>query len=106
MHFLVPSRLESLNFQVQHLRTDTLDGIAVEVFRLKLTGVLGWVFPGIDVTYSAGDHVLMRYEGLSDLRDAAGDNFRASILFHSIDRRLSTEQESLTARQVALVRCQ
>jgi hypothetical protein len=105
MHFLVPSRLESLNFQVQRLRADTLDGIPVEVFRLKLTGVLGWVLPGIDVTYSADDRVLMRYEGLSDLRDAAGDNFRASILFHSIDRRPVTEQESVTARQAALGRC-
>jgi hypothetical protein len=105
MHFLVPSRLESMSFRVQRLRADTLDGIPIEVFRLKLTGVLGWVLPGIDVSYSADDHVLMRYEGLSDLRDAAGNNFAASLTFHSIDRRVATEQEGLTARQAVLAAC-
>ena len=105
MHFLVPSRLESMTFTVQHVRTSSLDGMPTEVFRLKLAGVLGWVLPGIDVSYSADDPVLMRYQGLSDLRDAAGNNFQASITFHSIDRRLATEQESLTARQAVLVAC-
>ena len=106
MHFLVPSRLESMGFQVQRLRADTLDGIPTEVFRLKLAGVLGWVLPGIDVSYSADDPVLMRYEGLSDLRDARGNNFPVSITFHTPDRRLGTEQESLTARQAVLAACQ
>jgi len=105
MRFLVPSRLESLNFQVQRVRADTIDGIAVEVFRLKFTGVLGLVLPGIDVSYSADDHVLMGYEGLSDLRDAAGNNFRISILFHSIDRRMATEEENSAARQAPLGLC-
>jgi hypothetical protein len=106
MYFLVPSRLESMSFQVQRLRADSLDGISTEVFRLKLAGVLGWLLPGIDVSYSADEHVLMRYEGLSDLRDAAGNNFAASITFRSTDRRLATEQEGLAARQAALVACQ
>jgi hypothetical protein len=105
MHFLVPSRLESMSFQVQRLHADSLDGIPTEVFRLKLAGVLGWVLPGIDVSYSADDRVLMRYEGLSDLRDAAGNNFAASITFHSIHRRLATEAEGLAARQAALAAC-
>ena len=105
MHFLVPSRLESMSFQVQHVRADSLDGVPTEVFRLKLAGVLGWVLPGIDVSYSADDPVLVRYEGLSDLRDAAGNNYPASITFHSIDRRLATEQEGVGARQAVLAPC-
>jgi hypothetical protein len=105
IHFLVPSRLEAMSFQVQRLRADTVDGIPTEVFRLKLTGVLGWVLPGIDVSYSAEAHVLMRYDGLSDLRDAAGDNFPASITFRSLDRRLGSEQESLSARHAVLAAC-
>ena len=105
MHFLVPSRLESMSFRVQRLRADLLDGTPTEVFRLKITGVLGWVLPGIDVSYSADDHVLMLYEGLSDLRDAAGNNFPASITFHPMDRGPASEQESLTARKVVLTAC-
>jgi hypothetical protein len=105
MRFLVPSRLDEMSFQVQRLRAEQLDGIPMEVFRLKLAGALGWVLPGIEVSYSAEGHILMRYTGLSDLRDAAGNNLPASITFHSIDRRLGTEQESETARQAVLAAC-
>ena len=49
MDFLVPSRLRSLEFKVQHLRSDQVDGVPVEVFHLKVAGVIGWVAPSIDV---------------------------------------------------------
>jgi hypothetical protein len=32
-----------------------------------------------DVSYGAGDRVLMSYEGISDLRDAAGNNLQTLI---------------------------
>lgn len=86
LHFLVPSRLDDVRFQLQRERSDMLDGAAVEVFRLKPVGILGWVLPGIDVFYGSEDHVLRRYDGLSDLRDAAGNNYRTQIVFHPADR--------------------
>jgi hypothetical protein len=105
LKFLIPSRLEKMDFQAQHVRSEQLEGIAVEVFRLKLSGMLGRVLPGIDVFYGSESHVLMRYEGLSDLRDSVGENFQTTISFHPADRRPAEESQWQDARQAPLGQC-
>jgi hypothetical protein len=105
MQFLVPSRLEAMNFQVQHLRGGSQDGIPVEVFRLKVQGLVGWIAPSIDVSYSEREHVLLRYEGMSDLRDKSGENLRADITFRSSDRKPTDAAEAAAAKSVRLVAC-
>jgi hypothetical protein len=105
LHFLVPSRLEEIGFQAQHLRSDTVDGMSAEVFRLKLAGFWGWVLPGIDVAYGADDHILMRYDGLSDLRDASGDNFQTQINFPPNERSAASAAMMAEARQAKLAPC-
>jgi hypothetical protein len=105
MPFLVPSRLEDFEFQVQHLRAESLDGVPTEVFRLRLSGFWGWFLRGIDVYYSRAGRVLLRYDGLSDLRDAAGDPFRTEIEFPPDARGPASAQELLAAREVALRPC-
>ncbi len=96
IHFLVPSRLDDMGFRVEALRSDHLGGVPVEVFRLRLAGVAGWLVPGIEVSYSAKDHVLMRYVGLSDLRDGNGENMKVDISFDPKDRKVAG-QEALDA---------
>ena len=88
--FLVLSRLQVMNFEVQHLRADRFDGRPTEVFRMKLAGILGVLFSGIEVTYDSADHLLMRYQGLSDLRDASGNNLQVDIAFHRNERKPSS----------------
>jgi hypothetical protein len=105
MPFLVPSRLEDYGFQVQHLRADRVGDTPSEVFRLRLSGFWGWFLRGIDVYYSSADHVLVRYDGLSDLRDAAGDPFRTEIAFPPDARRAASDVELTAARQVPLRPC-
>ncbi len=105
LHFLVPSRLEEIGFQAQHLRSETVDGVSAEVFRLKLAGFWGWILPGIDVSYGADDHTLMRYDGLSDLRDASGNNFQTQINFPSNERAPSSAAAMTEARQANLAPC-
>jgi hypothetical protein len=79
--FLVPSRLDYLSFKVQHIRADREDGVPAQVFRLSLTGVLGWFLDGIDVWYADGDRSLLRFDGLSNMRDEAGENYMVRIRF-------------------------
>jgi hypothetical protein len=105
LHFLVPSRLQAYGFQAQHLRSTAVGSVPAELFRLRLSGFWGWLLPGIDVSYSAGDHQLLRYEGLSDLRNSAGDNFKADIEFPPQTRQSSSEQAMRDARQAPLARC-
>jgi hypothetical protein len=105
LHFLVPSRLAAVNFKLERLRGDSLNGVAVDVFRLKLSGLLGDVLPSIDVSYVSADHVLLRYEGLSDLRDRSGDNFQAQIDFPESERAPADAPALAAARSAPLAAC-
>jgi len=105
LKFLVPSRLQVMSFEVQHLRGGYFDGKPTEVFRMKLSGVLGLVWPGIEVAYDAAEHILVHYEGLSDLRDASGDNLQASIVFHAGERKPTSAQAISAAEAAALAPC-
>jgi hypothetical protein len=105
LHFLVPSRLQAISFQVQHLRTDHVDGKPAEVFRLKLTGLLGFFLTGIDVTYDSAQHVLIRFDGISDVCDASGDNLQANIVFPLKDRRPSSAQAFADAENASIAPC-
>ena len=105
LQFLVPSRLETLSFQLQHLRRGNEYGVPTEVFRLKLQGIVGWIAPSIDVSYSQRDHVLLRYQGLADLRDKQGENLRADITFRLSDRKPSDANAAAAAMRAPLVAC-
>ena len=74
MAFLVPSRLTSYDFKVYEVDGDEVDGAGDRRFRLRLGGLLGWIAPHIDVVYAERDQRLRRFEGLSNLRDDAGDD--------------------------------
>ncbi len=84
--FLVPSRLDFLAFKIRKHREEMIEGAAASVIRLNLSGVLGWFLPYIEVSYRKSDRVLMRYKGLTNIRDAEGDNFVAQIDFPSRER--------------------
>lgn len=105
MRFLLPSRLDDYAFQVERLRHEVVDGVATEVFRLRLSGFWGWFLPGIDVYYSDADHVLVRYDGLSDLRDASGDNFKTVIDFPARERKAAGEANMQQALKAPLAAC-
>lgn len=81
LDFVVPSQLDYLGFKVKLLRTEQIDGVTARVFKLAPSGVLGWVTSGIDVTYTETDRQLRRFEGLSNIRDNAGENYEAKIEF-------------------------
>jgi hypothetical protein len=105
LRFLLPSRLDTYSFQVQRLRQVTLQGTPTEVFRLRLSGLWGWFLPGIDVYYRASDRVLVRYDGISDLHDAAGNNYKTTIDFPIEERKAATAQALLDARVAPIAPC-
>ncbi len=103
--FLIPSRLDFLTFKVKKNREEPIEGATTSVIRLNLSGVLGWFLPYIEVSYRKSDQVLMRYKGLTNIRDAAGENLVALIEFPQKERRtLPAGGAGLEAqRAVALV---
>ena len=105
MRFLVTPRLTDYGFQVQRLHSESYRGVPAEVFRLRLSGFWGWFLPGIDVVYDAGQHTLLHYDGVSNLRDAGGDNLKVDVDFPAQDRRAATEQALREARALPLRSC-
>ena len=99
--FLVPSRLEYLSFKVKRLRSETEAGQQAEVFRLALSGVLGWFLSGIDVWYATDDKVLLRFDGLSNVRNEAAENYKARIRFPPAARRDDPDQSAFDAALAA-----
>lgn len=105
MRFLLPSRLDDYAFQVQRVRGELTPGAPTAVFRLRLSGIWGWFLPQIDVTYRTSDHVLLRYDGISDLHDPSGNNYKTTIEFPDADRTVATAQAMLDARQTPIAPC-
>lgn len=104
-HFLVPSRLDYLGFKVRQVSQDSIDGKPVRVFRLALGGLLGLIVSGIDVAYDADTRILMRFEGLSNVRDEDGENYVARIEFPLTARHDEPGSAALeAARTVPLAR--
>ncbi len=105
IRFLLPSRLDDYGFQVQRLRGEFIEGASTEVFRLRLSGLWGRFLPGIEVAYRRSDHVLVRYDGISDLHDAAGNNYETTIDFPVEERKTATAQAMIDARQAPIAPC-
>ena len=103
--FLVPSALGHYRFAVGHERSGREQGRPVEVFRLRLAGLWGWLLRGIDVYYDAETHRLLRYEGLSNLRSRHGDNLKTTILYPPDARRTATETDLRAALAAPLAPC-
>ena len=104
MHFLVPSRLSSMDFHVRYLGSGAEQSTG-EMFRLEVAGLLKWVAPSIDVSYTPDDHALVRYQGLSGLRDQKGENLHATITFRTEDRRRADAVAFSAAVQAPLAPC-
>ena len=85
--FLIPSRLDFLSFKVLKHHEESIDGALVSVIRLNLSGVIGWFLRYIEVSYRKSDRVLLRYKGLTNIRDAKGDNLTALVELPARERR-------------------
>lgn len=97
--FLVPSRLDTVKFRVRKTGETRIGGQAASVFRLSVASPLGWFLSDIDVSYRKDDRRLLRYRGITNLRDGAGDMISAQIDFSDADRRESAvDLDALRAR--------
>ncbi len=100
LDFAVPSRLRSLPFSLQRSGETVVAGQAAWVFRLRLDGVLGWFAPNIEVAYGKDDRRLLRFKGLSNLRDGRGeDSLVARIDFETPARPSDEAAWAAAARQ-------
>ncbi|MDE1898146.1 MAG: hypothetical protein KGI40_00060 [Xanthomonadaceae bacterium] len=101
VEFLVPSRLRAIGFRITRIE-DTAAAARGEVaFRLELGRWFGFLLPHIDVRYDLRTRALRRYAGLSNLRDARGDNIRVTIDFPPAQSRSDIPRAELAAARDA-----
>lgn len=103
--FLIPSRLDHLNFRIAKQGESVIEGVPVSVIRLNLSGLLGWFLPYIEVSYRKSDRVLMRYKGLSNVHDAKGTNYTAQIDFPARERLSAPVDLAAEKAQPLVSRC-
>jgi len=103
--FLVPSRLDYMTFKVKKHHETPIEGAPASVIRLNLSGLLGFFLPYIEVSYRKSDRVLMRYKGLVNIRDEAGDNLTAQIDFPARERGAATSDLAAVMNVPLLRRC-
>jgi len=104
--FLVPSRLDYLSFKVKKVGETRIDGEPASVIQLNLSGVLGWFLSNIEVSYRQRDRALMRYAGVTNVRDLDSQNVVALIDFPAAERRLTGPLDfAALASQPLVSRC-
>jgi hypothetical protein len=104
--FAVPSRLRGLPFSVSRAGETVVAGEKAWIFSLKLDGWLGWLVPAIDVSYGQQSRRLLRFEGLSNLRDDAGDQPVVARIDFAEPARIASERQWQAALQTPLSACQ
>lgn len=86
IRFVVPAYAKSLGFNVRRLGAGTVAGKPAQRFSLKLGGLLSLVSPEIEVDYDDGSHRLLRFEGVSNLRNDQGKPMAVRIDFPDASR--------------------
>jgi len=79
--FVVPSRFAALRFKVRRIDDAHATAAAAMHLRLQLASWYGALLPHIDVEYAEAGRELRRYEGISNVRDAASNNVHVRIEF-------------------------
>jgi hypothetical protein len=105
LDFLVPSRRRTYAFAVKRLGGESVGGEAASVLRLAPSGVLGWFAPAIAVVYRDRDRRLLRFEGITNVRENPDDSVSARIDFPPGREQPLTDEDWQAARAAPLARC-
>jgi hypothetical protein len=79
--FLVPSRLDYLNLSLGGGTAVQVDGRDALRLRMKLDAWYGFAAPSLDIFYSMPGRRLLRFHGISNIRDEAGNSQAVRIDF-------------------------
>jgi hypothetical protein len=105
LQFAVPSRLKSYGFHLQRTGSTRYANQPAQVFKLGLDGLLGYIAPSIEVTYSNRDQRLLQFKGLTNILGSRGDKpVNAIIEFPANDQPADAEAKR-AAQRVLLESC-
>lgn len=80
--FLIPGRARFLRFGFELEGEDLIDGEPAVTFRMVCrNAIVRLLVDPIRISYHRDHRILMRYEGMSNIKDANGDNYSVRIEF-------------------------
>jgi hypothetical protein len=89
--FLVPSQLRTLRFRVDKVGETERDGLSLLQLRLRPDGfILRNLVAAVELDYDLATRHLYEYRGISNVRQANGDSYRARIVFPPGERRVAS----------------
>ncbi len=91
--FLVPSKRTFYTFKLAEV--ENAASTATLSLRLSLGAWYAFLAPHIDVVYDRGTRRLLRFEGVSNVRDESLKNYRVRIEFSQAPAALTSEQRAL-----------
>ena len=89
----LPSRLTSYRFTARTLGETTLFDRPAIGIRVELGSLLKIFADSIDITYDLNTGQLLRYEGMSNIRNQNGERYDARIDFDPADRKFTADSE-------------
>ncbi len=98
--FALPANQRAYTFKLRRVGELRVGEVPAHLMRLKLGGLLGLIAPQIDVAYAKSSRRLLRFEGVTNLRDADGEQWSARIEF--ADRAPQASDDAEWARTLAL----
>ncbi len=105
LRFAVPTRLQAYKFNLKQTGESTFAGVPAVTYQLKLSGLLSLLADPIEVTYDRTSRRLLRFQGLSNLRDDAGEfDLMAQIDFPQASRD-AKEEDWLKHASLPLATC-
>lgn len=72
LRFAVPTRLQAYKFSLKQTGESNIAGVPAVTFQLKLSGLLSLISDPIEVSYEKSSKRLLSFQGLSNLRNDAG----------------------------------
>jgi hypothetical protein len=101
--YLVPSRRRFYDFKVARVDDAAAAPAGAVTLRLSLGAWFAFLLPHIDIVYDLASRHVVRYEGLSNIRDENGKNYRVRSVFPAIASAPVTQDEVEAALRTPLV---
>lgn len=106
LNFALPSRLSSYDFKLQGTGKTVYRNEQAQSFTLGLQGLLGLIAPDIEVLYSQDTRRLLRFKGISNIRDDSGKDQIDTLIEFPLKDAVVAPSEKTKAQSVMLKSCQ
>jgi hypothetical protein len=93
LHFAVPTRLQAYKFNLKQVGESQLAGVPVVTYQMKISGLLSLIANPIEVTYDKSSRRLLRFQGISNVRDDAGEFDLMTQIDFPLPAKIGSEQD-------------